>query len=128
MTTEVLVCVLCRPAELPRDQPRPGRTLLELIKNVALRDQLCVPIRAVECMSGCRRPCTVALQAPGKTSYFFGDLPADEISAEQVLACAALHQASSDGFMARSARPERLREGILARLPATLPLFAATPE
>lgn len=55
------------------------------------------------------------LQAPGKTAHFFGDLPADETSAEQVLGCAALHQASSGGFMARDARPERLRDGILAR-------------
>jgi predicted metal-binding protein len=69
----------------------------------------------------------VALQAPGKTTYFFGDLPADETSAEQVLACAALHQASSDGFMAREARPERLREGILARLPAPLPACSGSP-
>jgi len=121
MTTEILVCVNCRPPELPRNQPRHGRALLEAIENVALRDDLAFPIRPVECMSGCRRHCTVALQAPGKTSYFFGDLPADQTSAEQVLACAALHQASPDGFMAREARPERLREGILARLPAPLP-------
>jgi predicted metal-binding protein len=121
MNTEILVCVLCRPPELPRDQPRPGRALLEAIENIALRDDLAFAIRPVECMSGCRRHCTVALQAPGKSTYFFGDLPADETSAEQVLACAAQHQASSDGFMARETRPERLREGILARLPAPLP-------
>jgi predicted metal-binding protein len=120
MTTEILVCVLCRPPELPRDQPRPGRALLEAIENIALRDDLAFAIRPVDCMSGCRRHCTVALQAAGKSTYFFGDLPADETSAEQVLACAALHQASSDGFMAREARPGRLREGILARLPAPL--------
>jgi predicted metal-binding protein len=121
MNTEILVCVLCRPPERPRDQPRPGRALLEAIENIALRDDLAFAIRPVECMSGCRRHCTVALQAAGKSTYLFGDLPADETSAEQVLACAALHQASSDGFMARDARPERLREGILARLPAPFP-------
>jgi len=121
MTTEILVCVLCRPPELPRDQPRPGRALLEAIEDIALRDDLPFPIRPVECMSGCRRHCTVALQAPGKFTYMFGDLPADDASATQVLACAALHQASLDGFMARAARPERLREGILARLPALKP-------
>jgi len=42
----------------------------------------------------CRRDCTVALQAPGKMSYFFGDLSVDDTSAEQVLACAALHPLS----------------------------------
>ena len=118
MTTEILVCVLCRPPELQRDQPRPGHALFEAIENIALRDDLLIPIRPVDCMSGCRRHCTVALQAPGKTTYMFGDLPADEDSAEQVLACAALHQASTDGFLALDARPIRLREGIMARLPA----------
>ena len=99
-------------------EPRPGRALFEAIENIALRDDRRFPIRPVEYMSGCRRHCTVALQATGKTTYMFGDLPADDESAEQVLVCAALHQASTDGFMARDARPERLRVGILARLPA----------
>ena len=120
MTTEVLVCVLCRPADRPRDRPRPGRDLFEAIENIALRDDLPFPIRPGDCMSGCRRDCTVALQAPGKMSYFFGDLSADDTTAEQVLSCAALHQASADGFMPRDARPQPLREGILARLPALL--------
>jgi len=120
MTTEVLVCVLCRPADLPREMPRPGRALFEAIEDMALRDELPFRIRPVDCMSGCRRHCTVALQAPGKTSYFFGDLVVDDVSAEQVLICAALHMASADGFMARDARPERLRGGILSRLPAPL--------
>lgn len=121
MTTEVLVCVLCRPAERPRNLKRPGRDLLEAIENIALRDDLAFRIRPVDCMGGCFRHCTAALQAPGKMSYLFGDLPADTTSAEQVLACAAQHQASVDGFLAREARPERLRDGILARLPAPLP-------
>ena len=128
MTTEILVCVLYRPPELPRDHPRPGRALLEAIENIALRDDLAFAIRPVDCMSGCRRHCTVALQAAGKSTYFFGDLPANETSAEQVLACAALHQASSDGFMAREARPDRLREGILARLPAPFTVSTASTE
>ena len=114
MSTEILVCVLCRPPELPRDQPRPGRALLEAIENIALRDDLAFAIRPVDCMSGCRRHCTVALQAAGKSTYFFGDLPADETSAGQVLACAALHQASSDGFMARDARPGSSATPLLA--------------
>lgn len=118
MTTEVLVCVLCRPAGASRDAPRAGRALYEAVQERAFIDELPFPIRAVECMSGCNRSCTVALQAPGKFSYFFGDLAADETSAAQVLACAQLHAASGDGFMPREARPERLRAGILARLPS----------
>ena len=124
MTTEVLVCVLCRPADLSRDMPRPGRALFEAIEDMALRDDLPFRIRPVDCMSGCQRHCTVASQAAGKTSYFFGDLLADDVSAAQVLACAVLHQASPDGFLPRDARPERLRAGILVRLPAPLPALS----
>jgi predicted metal-binding protein len=124
MSTEILVCVLCRPPDWPREAPRPGRALFEAIENLARRDDLKFPIRAVECMNSCRRHCTVALQAPGKFTYLFGDLPADEASAEQVLACAVLHQASADGLLPRDTRPERLRKGIVARLPAPIP----TPE
>ena len=125
MTTEVLVCVLCRPANMSREMPRPGRALFEAIEDMALRDELPFRIRPVDCMSGCKRHCTVALQATGKTSYFFGDLLADAVSAEQVLACAALHQASPDGFLSRNERPERLRAGILVRLPTPWPALNA---
>lgn len=32
-----------------------------------------------DCMSGCARPSTVAIRAPGKTAYLFGDLSEDPI-------------------------------------------------
>ena len=119
--TEILVCVLCRPNGASRDEPRAGRALFEAIQIAALQSDAPFPIRPLECMSGCTRACTVALQAPGKTTYFFGDLRAEVESAEQVLACARLHDASRDGLLDRAQRPQRLREGILARLPCPLP-------
>lgn len=74
-------------------------------------------LRGIACLSGCARACTVAFRAPGKHTYVFGDLQADAVTAVQVLACAALHQQSADGLLPRSARPQRLRQGILAKLP-----------
>ncbi|MDB5941959.1 MAG: metal-binding protein [Ramlibacter sp.] len=68
-------------------------------------------------MSGCSRACTVALRATGKHTYVFGDLQADAVTAVQVLACAAMHQQSVDGALPRKERPERMRNGILAKLP-----------
>jgi predicted metal-binding protein len=115
--TEIFVCALCRAPDAPRDAPRAGRALLEEIENLALCENSPFKIRSVDCMSGCNRACTVALQAHGKVAYFFGDLPPDAESAAQVLACAQLHQNSVSGLLARDDRPERLREGILARLP-----------
>jgi len=59
----------------------------------------------------------MALQAPGKHTYVFGDLQPDAETAAQVLACAVLHQQSQDGSLPRDARPARLRKGILVKLP-----------
>lgn len=119
--TEILICVLCRPAGAPSDAPRAGRALFEAVQEAALREDLPCAVRPVECMNGCSRSCTVALQAPGKLSYFFGDLTDEDETARQMVDCARMHLRSPDGTLLRAERPERLREGILARLPACLP-------
>ncbi|QBK06550.1 DUF1636 domain-containing protein [Hylemonella gracilis] len=142
-STEIVVCTTCRPAGTPREQTAPGQLLYDAVQ-AALRppsgagpsDGLAghaadvaeagatapasVPrlkLRGLACMSGCDRACTVALQAPGKFTYYFGDLGADAETAVQLIACARLHRDSADGTLLRNARPERLRSGILARLP-----------
>ena len=120
-TTELTICTTCRPAGVSRDVPAAGEALLEAVQ-IATWDldaavQARIRVRGLACMSGCSRACTVALQAPGKYTYYFGDLVADGITAAQVLACAQLHADSVDGNLLRKDRPERLRSGILARLP-----------
>ena len=77
--------------------------------------------------AGCSRACTIALHAPGKYTYYIGDLVADDTTAAQVLACAQLHAYSTDGNMQRKERPERLRSGILARLPPLATIDPAGP-
>jgi predicted metal-binding protein len=54
---------------------------------------------------------------PGKVGYLFGDLLPDAAGAADLFAVARAHAAREDGFLPRAARPERLRTGILARLP-----------
>ena len=119
--TELIICTTCRPAGASRDLPAASEALLEAVQiatwdlDVALQAR--IRVRGMACLSGCTRACTVALQAPGKYTYFFGDLVADEVTATQVLACAQLHAYSTEGNLLRKERPERLRSGILARLP-----------
>ena len=119
--TEVVVCTTCRPPGASRDTPASGECLLEAVHAAQFEDEAGdyarIKVRGVECMSGCGRACTVAFQAPGKHSYLFGDLAPDAATAAEVLACAALHARSTDGTLVRAERPERLRGGILARLP-----------
>lgn len=122
--TEIIVCTTCRPAGVARDLPAHGQALFEAVQDALMLVSLDgdahqgLRVRGTACMSGCTRACTVAFQAPGKHTYYFGDLTADAETAAQVVACAQLHRSSSDGNLARNARPERLRSGILARLPS----------
>ncbi|WP_026758889.1 DUF1636 family protein [Sediminimonas qiaohouensis] len=36
-------------------------------------------VATVECMSGCTRPSTIAIRAPGKTAYLFGEICAADL-------------------------------------------------
>ncbi len=117
--TEVIVCTTCRPAGALRELPAAGLVLYEAVmaqQNAGHAAGL--QLRGIACLSGCSRSCTVALQAPGKPTYLFGDLSADAETAAQVLACAQQHAHRADGALPRNERPERLRNGILAKLPA----------
>lgn len=121
--TEIIVCTTCRPSGASRERPAEGLALFEAVQEALLVCELDagqhkgLRVRGQACMSGCSRACTVTLQAQGKFTYYFGDLFPDAETAAQVIACAQLHQHSADGNLARNLRPERLRSGILARLP-----------
>lgn len=120
--TEVLVCTTCRPAGQPRDETAAGQRLWQAVevayRGTAGAEQL--QLRGFACLNSCSRACTVAFQADGKHSYCFGDLQPDATTAAQVLACALQHARSGDGNLPRNERPERLRGGILLRLPPRL--------
>jgi len=121
--TEVIICTTCRPSGASRDLPAAGAELFEAVQTQQLlQDDLGaqVRVRGMACLSSCSRACSVAFQAPGKHTYLFGDLQPDAETARHVLSCAALHAAAPDGNLARNERPERLRSGILARLPPSL--------
>ncbi len=121
--TEVIICTTCRPAGASRELPAAGTELFEAVQMQHLMhdDQWAhVWVRGMACLSSCSRACSVAFQAPGKLTYLFGDLQPDDETARHVLDCAAMHAASTDGNLLRNDRPARLRNGILARLPACL--------
>ena len=112
----LLVCTRCRMPGSDPAAPRPGAALLAAAQALAPLDGP-TGVQGVECLSGCNRPCAVALLAPARVTYVFGDLRADSISAAELLQAARDHTAAPDGWLPRAARPERLRAGILARVP-----------
>ncbi|MBE9007513.1 DUF1636 family protein [Fortiea sp. LEGE XX443] len=120
-THNLFVCKSC--ASVWQDGKRIGESggqklfhqIQQLAQDWELRDKF--PIQAVECMSACNRSCVVAFTAKGKLTYLFGDLAVDS-SAVAVLECASQYYAKTDGLLPWSERPEPLKKGILAKIPA----------
>lgn len=116
----LFVCTTC--ATVRKDGKPEGQSggqqlldrLSELHQNWELQADF--PIQPVECMSACNRSCVVSFAAPGKYTYLFGDLPAQE-SASAVLECASQYSISSNGYLPWAIRPHPLKNGILARIP-----------
>ena len=73
-----------------------------------------IRLRGVNCMSNCKRPCTIALSGPGRFIHLFGDLD-PTLHAGDVLSVAAAYAEAEGTFLPRPARPEVLRADILCR-------------
>jgi predicted metal-binding protein len=141
-TTIIHVCVTCREAGEIADPSveRPGARLWRSLSAAALRRAAQAAIRPVECLSVCKRPCTIGFSAAGKWTYVYGDFTPDDASAEAILDAAALYAATPDGLIPWKERPQALKKGVVARIPPmnapdmtdltqkTDPVNAALPE
>jgi predicted metal-binding protein len=126
MTHSLLVCTTCASTWQNGKKVgiSGGETLLkelsELHQHWQMRSQF--EIHAVSCMSACSHACVVTFAAKGKYSYLFGDLPSDAenmpATASAILACAEIYGDRPDGMMAWKERPEPLKSGVIARIPA----------
>ena len=75
-----------------------------------------ITLKPVECLSVCKRPCTVALAAPGKWTYVVGDLTR-ESHLEDIIAAARRYAASPEGIVPWRERPLSFRKGVVSRTP-----------
>jgi predicted metal-binding protein len=121
------VCVTCRAEGSDPDAERPGARLYrELAQAVAARgDDL--HVEPVECLSVCKRPCTVAVAAPGRWTYVYGDL-SPEASAETILDGVGLYARAPEGIVPWRERPQVFRKGVVARIPPLSPTFKDAAE
>lgn len=110
----ITVCTTCRRASAgePVDDPRPGAQLFDALRAAAPDS---VTIRPVECLSACSQGSAITLSAPGKWTYVYGRLCADDAPA--ILDGAARFAASSDGIVPWRERPEIFRKQSIARIP-----------
>ncbi|MEA1834145.1 DUF1636 domain-containing protein [Methylobacterium durans] len=110
------VCTTCR-AEGDGDGPRAGARLLASIERVLAETP--VPglrVEPVECLSVCKRPCTVAVAGADRWTYVYGDLH-PEASAPTIIEGIRLYAGTADGLVPWRARPEAFRKGVIARIP-----------
>lgn len=116
----LFVCTSCRhPGDVksPLQLRAGGRLFSNLTKQfepwARRTDFVIVPY---ECLSVCPRPCAIALRAPGKFTYVFGDIKPGQTESA-IIECANLYRRAPTGFLPREHRPAELRAGILARVP-----------
>ncbi|MEA2829392.1 MAG: hypothetical protein QOF22_140 [Bradyrhizobium sp.] len=110
------VCVTCLAGEDRETAPRAGRRLHDALLDAHRRQDVPrVRIVEAECLSNCNRGCSVALTAPGRWSYVYGDL--GEASVDDLLAGASRYAATADGLVPWRERPTIFRKGVIARIP-----------
>lgn len=123
--TQIYVCTTCRTADEPLE-PKSARAGARLFAQLTLENKEQFEIIPVECLSVCKRPCTVSFAAKGKWTYIYGDLPADT-SAHTILTGAMLYTQADDGLIPWKQRPDALKKGVVARVPALLASSFETP-
>src|ERR1700721_2642502 len=106
----LLVCVTCKSEQGPL-----GPGLFEALGE-RLTSEPNITLKAVECLSVCKRPCTVALAAPGKWTYVVGDLDR-ESHLEDIVVAARRDAASTGGIVPWRERPLCFRKGVISRTP-----------
>jgi predicted metal-binding protein len=110
----VTVCSTCRREGTPRETPE-GADLHAAVMAAAVGAPGVI-VRPSQCLSVCKRVCTVSISGEGRYTYLFGDLdPANDGPA--VIAMAEACRDAPHGFVPWKARPEAIRKGIVARVP-----------
>ena len=106
----LLVCVTCKSDEGPL-----GSGLFAALGE-RLGVEPAIALRPIECLSVCKRPCTVALAAAGKWTYVVGDLTR-EAHVEDIVTAARRYAASPAGIVPWRERPLSFRRGVVSRTP-----------
>ena len=111
------ICLSCRDGREEFYMTRGGRRFAKKLLNKNLLKKH-VNLRGVNCMSNCKRACTISLTAKKSFTYVFGDIdPENSEYLESLIKLVSKYSLSSDGFLRRSYRPLLFQSSILGRLP-----------
>src|SRR5271165_5681520 len=109
----LLVCVTCKSEQGPM-----GAALYDALEARLVDED--ITLKPVECLSVCKRPCTVALAAPGKWTYVFGDLSRED-HIEDIVTAARRYAVAPEGLVPWRERPLPFRKGVISRTPPLAP-------
>ena len=109
----IYVCITCRPGGEPYSELRPGAALAAATERAAAGTE--VEVRRLRCLANCSRGPTAALRCNGSWTYVFGGL--DEKCADALVEGARMLARAADGVLPWLGRPERLKRGLIARVP-----------
>lgn len=105
----IVVCSTCEGVD--------GKGFAAELRGALARRGMDFDVQDHDCLSNCARPLSMAVTAPGKTTYLFGDIdPGRDL--DDTLDFCGLFAASEDGWI-EDARPAgRLRFCLIGRVPA----------
>ena len=109
----IYVCITCRRAGEPDAEPRPGALLAAATERAATGTE--VSVRRLRCLANCTRGPSAAMRCNGSWTYVFGGL--DETCGEALVEGARMLARATDGILPWLGRPERLKCGLIARVP-----------
>jgi predicted metal-binding protein len=114
----LMVCTTCRAPGGDPDAPRPGARLHAALETAIAADPALahLSVEPVECLSVCKRPCTVAISGPDRWTYVYGDLDPDTAAAT-LIGFAGQYHATGHGIVTWRERPDIIRKGVVARIP-----------
>lgn len=111
------ICLSCRDGREEIYMTRGGRRFAKKLLNKNLLKKQ-VNLRGINCMSNCKRACTISLTAKKSFTYIFGDIdPENSEYSESLIELVSKYSLSSDGFLRRRDRPLLFQSSILGRLP-----------
>ena len=111
------ICLSCRDGREEIYMTRGGRRFAKKLLNKNLLKKQ-VNLRGINCMSNCKRACTISLTAKKSFTYIFGDIdPENSEYSESLIELVSKYSLSSDGFLRRRDRPMLFQSSILGRLP-----------
>ena len=109
----IYVCITCRRSGEPEGEPRAGAVLAAATAAAAQGSG--ISVREVRCLANCTRGPSAAIRCNGSWTYVFGDL--DVTCADALIDGARLLARAADGILPWRGRPERLKRGLITRVP-----------